>query len=164
MKPKPNPEAITTATGRLDTLLRRIRKDSLDWNVATRYSQDENTRFNEGLMINPRNQSTLFEMDQIDKTDFSHIQNMKIGEITDPYESQDEKGKTMYKIIKLKNRTDPHRANLRSDYSYLQDIALNEKMGRIIREWVNEKIETSYIYIDEGFKRCGLSNNNWVKQ
>ena len=162
--PKPNPEAVTTVIGRLDTLVRLIRKDSLNWNVAAlRYSQDEKTRFNGGLMINPNDYSTTFEMDQLERADFDVIKNMNIGEVSNPYESRDEKGRIVYKIIRLKDRTDPHRANLRSDYSFLSDAALNEKMHKVIREWVNEKIETSYIYIDESFKRCGLSNTNWLK-
>ena len=163
LTPKPNPEAIATATGRLDSLLRFIRKGELNWNVATRYSQDENTRFNGGLMINPRNQSTLFEMDQFEKADFEMIKKLKIGEVSDPYQSRDEKNKVVYKIVKLVDQSDPHRANLKDDYSFLQDLALNEKMNKVIREWVDEKIEFSYIYIDDGFKRCGLTNN-WLKQ
>jgi len=60
MTPKPNPEAVATATGRLDTIARLVRNDSLNWDVAAlRFSQDENTRFNSGLMINPRDHSTL---------------------------------------------------------------------------------------------------------
>ena len=169
MTPKPNPEAITTVTGRLDTLVRLIRKDSLDWDAATRYSQDEKTRFNGGLMINPDQgshlfQSTRFEMDQLEKADFDVIRNMNVGEISNPYESRDDKNRIVYKIVKMKDQTDPHRANLRADYSFLQDLALNEKMHKVINEWVDEKIETSYIYIDESFKRCRLSNTNWLKQ
>ncbi|MDR1171272.1 MAG: peptidylprolyl isomerase [Bacteroidales bacterium] len=164
MTPTPNPEAIAAVTGRLDTLVRLIRKDSLNWNVAVRYSQDEATRFNGGLMINPRDQSTLFEMDQMEKVDYDAVKNMKIGEISEPYASKDSKGKLVYKIVKLKDQSDPHRANLKSDYTFLSDIALNDKMNKVVRNWVDEKIETSYIYIDESFKRCGLNNVNWLKQ
>ena len=169
--PKPDPKAIATVIGRLDTLVRRIRTDSLDWNVAVRYSQDEKTRFNGGLMINgdsnsPLFQSTRFEMDQLGKAEFEVIKNknMKIGEISEPFVSRDEKNRIVYKIIKLKSQSDPHRANLKDDYNFLQDIALNEKTHKVITEWVNDKIETSYIYIEDSFKRCGLSNRNWLKQ
>lgn len=164
MTPKANPEAIATVTGRLDTLQRFIRKDSLEWNMAAfRYSQDENTRFNGGLMINPRTQGTLYEMDQIDKSDFDVIRDMKVNDISEPYMSKDDKGKTVYKIVKLKSRSDPHRANLKADYTFLSEIALNEKMNKTVKGWVDEKIEASYIYIDDSFRRCGLSNTNWLK-
>ena len=170
MNPKPNPEAIATVTSRLDSLAKLIRKGDLKWNTAVlRYSQDENTRNNGGLMINPNDksplfQSTRFEMDQFKKADFDVINQLKVGEISEPYESRDEKSRIVYKIVKVVDRTDPHRANLKSDYSYLAEAALNEKMIKTVREWVNEKIETSYIYIDESFKRCKLSNKNWLKQ
>ena len=164
MTPKPNPEAIATETGKLDSLVRLIRKDPQKWNMAALYnSQDENTRFNGGLMINPRDHSTLFEMDQFEKADYEVIKDLKIGEISEPYQSRDEKSRIVYKIVKLKNQSDPHKANLKDDYTFLQAAALNEKMNKVIMEWVNEKIETSYIYIDDSFKRCGLSNN-WLKQ
>jgi len=164
MNPKPNPEAIATVKGRLDSLARRIRSEELNWNTATIYSQDESTRFNGGLMINLRDQSTLFEMDQLEKADYEKIKTMKIGEISDPYESRDDKHRIVYKIIKLKSLSDPHRANLKQDYNFLAEMALNEKMMKVIKEWVDEKIESSYIYIDDSFKRCGLSNKNWLKQ
>ncbi len=167
MTPKPNPEAVATVTGRLDTLARLIRNDSLDWNVAAfRFSQDENTRNNGGLMINPHDHGTLFDWDQLEKEDYAVVKdmNMKIGQISAPYASKDDKAQLVYKIVKIKSLSDPHRANLKSDYSFLQDAALQTKMGSTIQDWVNEKIESSYIYIDESFKRCGLSNNSWLKQ
>ena len=167
MKPKPNPEAIATVTSRLDSLAQLIRKGVINWNAATaRYSADEKTRNNGGLMINPSDQSTLFELTHLEKVDYEVIinKNMKIGEISEPFESRDEKHRIVYKIVKLIDRTEPHRANLKSDYSFLADAALNEKGFKVIKEWVDEKIESSYIYIDESFKRCGLSNKNWLKQ
>ncbi len=167
LTPKPNPEAVAKVTARLDSIARLIRKDSLNWNTAALYySQDENTRFNGGLMINPRDHSTLFEMDQLEKADYNAIKNkdLKIGEVSEPYASVDDKQKTVYKIVKVKSLSNPHRANLKEDYSFLQDIARQDKMMSILNNWVSEKIETSYIYIEDSFKRCGLSNNNWLKQ
>ena len=165
LTPKPNPEAVETATNRLDSIAQLIRMEKINWNTAALFSsQDESTRFNGGLMINPRDQGTLFEMDQFEPTDYEVIKNLKkIGEISAPFQSRDDKGRIVYKIVKLQNQTDPHRASLKTDYSFLQDIALNDKMNKIIKEWVEEKIESSYIYIDGSFKRCGL-NNNWLKQ
>ena len=162
--PKPNPEAITTTTTRLDSLAQFIRKGDVKWDVAARFSADEKTRNNGGLMINPHDQSTLFEWTHLEKVDYEVLKNMKIGEISEPFESRDDKQRIVYKIVKLIDRTDPHRATLKSDYSFLAEIALNEKRMKVIKEWVDEKIESSYIYIDESFKRCGLSNQNWLKQ
>lgn len=165
LKPKPNPEAVATSTNLLDSLAQLIRTEKITWNTAALYySQDENTRFNGGLMINPNDQSTLFEMDQFEAADYEVIKKLKkIGEISEPFQSMDDKRRIVYKIVKLQNQTDPHRASLKTDYSFLQELALNDKMNKVVKEWVDEKIESSYIYIDASFKRCGL-NNNWLKQ
>ena len=161
--PKPSPEEITTATSRLDSIIHHVRLETIDWNrAAFLYSQDENTRFNGGLMINPATHGTFFDMDQLNRTDFLAIENLNIGEISEPFVTRDERGRIVYKVVKLINRTDPRRANLRDDYNFLQELALGEKMHKVFNDWVKEKIETSYIFIDESFRRCNLSNN-WLR-
>ena len=164
MTPKINPEAATTATTRLDSIVQAIRLEKINWNTAALYfSQDENTRFNGGLMINPYTHGTFFDMDQLERVEFTTIEKMNIGEISEPYLSRDDKNRQVYKVIKLVNRTDPRRATLKDDYNFLSEMALTEKMHKVIKEWVDEKLETSYIYVDDSFKRCLLSNN-WLKQ
>ncbi len=166
MTPKPNPEAIASATKKLDSIARVIRKDSLNWNTAVlRFSQDENTRFNGGLMINPNDRGPYFEMNQLPRADYSVIQNnnMKVGEISAPFASVDDKQKLVYKIIKLQTLTEPHRANMKDDYNFLQEIARQNKIMSTMYQWIEDKIETSYIYINESYKRCNL-RNSWVKE
>ncbi|MDR1667162.1 MAG: peptidylprolyl isomerase [Bacteroidales bacterium] len=164
MTPKPNPEAVEKATQQLDSIAQAIKDEKIDWNAAAfYYSQDENTRFNGGLMINPSDNSTLFELNQLGKTDYEVIKNMKVGEISAPFESVDEKNKPIFKIVKIKSLSDPHRANLKDDYAFLQQMTHNAKTMSVINKWVNEKIANSYIYIDDQFRRCGLSNKNWLK-
>jgi hypothetical protein len=41
-------------------------------------------------------------------------------------------------------------------------MALNEKMDNIIREWVEEKIESSFIFIAPSYRRCEM-NNDWLR-
>ena len=164
LTPKIDPEAIETATTRLDSIVQHVRLENITWNrAAFFYSEDENTRFNSGLIINPHTHGTFFDMDQLDRADLAAIQNLQIGEISAPFQSRDDRNRIVYKVVKLVNQTDPRRANLRDDYSFLQELALNEKMHKVIAEWVDEKIETSYIFIDDSFRRCRMSNN-WLKQ
>ncbi|MDR1673105.1 MAG: peptidylprolyl isomerase [Bacteroidales bacterium] len=164
MTPKPNPEAVEKSITRLDSIAQIIKDGKIDWNTAALYfSQDENTRFNGGLMINPDDHSTLFEMDKLVRMDYAVVRDLKVGEISLPFASVDGKNKTVYKIVKIKSLSDPHRANLKTDYAFLQDITRQQKTLSVINKWVNEKIETSYIYVDERFKNCGLNNINWLK-
>jgi peptidyl-prolyl cis-trans isomerase SurA len=164
MTPKVDPEATKTAVTRLDSIASLINSNILDWNRATLlFSRDERTRFNGGVMINPNTYSVRFDMDQFESSDFEVIKDLNVGEISSPYQSRDENNRIVYKIVKLNERSDPRRASILTDYDFLQELAMSEKMDKVVQEWVDEKIGTSYIYIDESFKRCGLSNN-WLKQ
>jgi peptidyl-prolyl cis-trans isomerase SurA len=164
MTPKPNPEAVEKATQRLDSIAQLIKDEKLEWNTAALYySQDENTRFNGGVMINPNDNSTQFEMDQLERADYSVVKELKVGKISAAFASVDEKHKPVFKIVKIKSLSDPHRANMKDDYNFLQEITQQNKTMSVVNEWVNEKIAVSYIYIEERFKRCGLSNNHWLK-
>jgi len=165
MTPKVNPEATATAIERLDSITRMVRNDdiNLSWNEAARFfSHDERTRFNGGLMINPHTFSTRFEMDHFERVDFNVIQHLNVGEISAPFQSRDENNRIVYKIVKLVDRSDPRRASLSTDFNFLSEMALHEKMDRIIQEWVEEKIESSYIFVDQSFRRCDM-NNNWLR-
>ena len=66
-------------------------------------------------------------MDEFEPTEYNIINNLKVGEISDPYESMDNKGKTAYKVIWLKNRTNPHVGDLKDDYNLFKAKALQIK-------------------------------------
>jgi len=162
MKPKVDPEAAQNTILRLDTLVNLIRQDSIQFELAARiYSEDKNTNVNGGLVINPMDNSTRFRMDDLQPAEFEVIRNMNIGEISQPFESIDENNKKVFKIIKLTDRTRPHLANLKEDYIVLQSMALTAKRERVFQEWINEKIETTYIVITDTYKNCTFNNKGW---
>jgi peptidyl-prolyl cis-trans isomerase SurA len=61
----------------------------------------------------------------------------------------------------LKNRTEPHKANLNDDYSKIQQVALAEKQNEYLQKWIEEKIPTFYIMVAEEFKSCE-SVTKWI--
>ncbi len=165
MKPKTDPDAVERTIYRLDSLANLIRKDSLRFETAARYfSQDKKTSVNGGIMINPVNNTTRFEMDELLTNEYYAIKDLKDGEISDPAKSYDENGKQVFKIIKINNRTKPHKANIQEDYVVLQNMTLAEKRDRVFNEWLQEKILSTYIQIDGSFKGCTFSNNGWFKE
>jgi peptidyl-prolyl cis-trans isomerase SurA len=91
-----------------------------------------------GKVINPRTNSSLFELDQMDTKDYLVIRDMKVGDISEPYESIDENGKIIYKVVTLKSRIEPHKANLQQDYHLFQAAARNEKEKKLIDKWIRE--------------------------
>ena len=164
MKPKIEPDAIIKTTNRLDSLATVIRTDTMTFATAARYfSQDEQTSVNGGIRINPYTNTTQFEMDELNTEDYYAIKDLEVGEITKAFESADDKGKQVYKILKVDSRTKPHRANLKDDYMTLQEMALANKKEQVLLEWIQEKILTTNIRIDESFKSCAFDHEGWVR-
>jgi len=157
MNPKADANARQKAIYKLDSLKQVIEDDSISFELAAKgYSEDEKTSVNGGLIVNPMTNAATFELDQLNTKDYYIIRNMDVGDISEPYESKDHNNKTCYKILQLKARTEPHRANLKQDYRLLQEMALERKNQEVMNEWYRRKKETTYIRVDDSFKHCAL--------
>lgn len=157
MNPKADANAKQTAIHKLDSLKTVIEADSILFSLAAKwYSEDPNTSVNGGLIVNPRTMAATFELDQLETKDYYMIRNMEVGNLSEPYESVDHKGKACYKLIQLKKRDEPHRANLKQDYVLLENMALSYKTNQTIQEWYSEKKESTYIHVDPAFEDCTL--------
>jgi peptidyl-prolyl cis-trans isomerase SurA len=158
MNPKADANAKQKAIYKLDSLKTVVEGDSLsfDW-AAKRYSEDSQTSVNGGLLVNPQTMASTFELDQLPTKDYYMIRNMKVGDMSEPYESTDHNHKLCYKVLYLKTRTEPHRANLKQDYMLLQNLALMNKNNEVLKEWYEEKKKTTYIRRDAAYSDCGDS-------
>lgn len=159
LQPKVDASSKSRALQKLDSIKALIDVDSISFHVAAiMNSEDEKTRANGGLMVNPVNQAATFELDQLETKDYYVVRELEVGEISAPYESTDENGKLCYKMVKLINRTEPHRANLKQDYLLLQNMALSEKQNDIMQEWYEDKKQKTFIRIDNSFESCNKIN------
>jgi peptidyl-prolyl cis-trans isomerase SurA len=158
MNPKADANAMQKAIAKLDSLKTVIEADSIsfDW-AAKYYSEDEKTSVNGGLVVNPQSNASSFELDELPTKDYYTIRNMEVGDVSEPFESTDHNHKVCYKILYLKSRTEPHRANLKQDYMLLQNMALAEKNNEVMNAWYEEKKQSTYISIDPAFRDCVLS-------
>jgi len=165
IKPKFAPEAITEANQRLDSLANFIREEKLTFEqAAAAYSWDKNSRNNGGLVINPNTMSPKWTLTELDPDVSKVIANMKINEISDPFETIDETSKqTVFKIIKLVRKTNAHRANVRDDYMDLSALYLEKKKQETLDKWIKEKQATTYIHIDDTYVNCQFKYSGWIK-
>lgn len=164
MKPRINLDARQKAMTKLDSIADAIRMDSISFELAARlYSQDKSTAINKGLMVNSYTNSSRFELKQLDTKDYVIARDLKLGEVSDPFESVDKNKKTVYKIIKLKSKTDPHRANLKQDYLLIQSMALAEKNNKVLDNWIIEKKQETYFKIDPSFMDCEVLKGKWIE-
>lgn len=164
MSPKVKPEAKLKAASFLDSVLVLIRTDTLSFDdAALKFSDDKNTKNNGGLMINPYNGTSKFEKKHIDPATNYVVQKLKVGQISDPFEGADDRGKAAYKIIVLKSKTPQHIANINDDYQFLREKALQAKKMKIVDEWIEKKQRETYIKIKENYRDCEFNYTGWLR-
>ena len=141
---------------------------TVSFDLAARfYSQDPATRTNGGQMADPNTGSSYFEIDQLKPEDYNAIKNLKEGEISEPFESRDNEGRsgnTVYKIIRLDKIIPSHTASFTNDYTMLMEQAKNELSMKAIDDFINEKLATTYIVIDPLFRECTFDYDGWYSK
>jgi len=165
MRPKITPEALQKASSQLDSIAEAIRKDKITFDQAAMfYSFDKTSRNNGGVMINPESLSSKFSVEELDPDVSKVITKMKINEISDPFQTTDETTKqTVFKIVRLTNKTIGHRANLQEDYQKLAELYLDKKKEDVLNEWISTQQAKTYIRIDNTYANCNFEFKNWIK-
>lgn len=66
-------------------------------------------------------------------------------------------------IVRLKERVEGHKATLSDDYNMLKQMATEHASDEIIRAWVEKKIASTYVRIEDGWNECDFKYKGWVK-
>lgn len=166
LRPKVSDKELTDGLTRLDSLRSDILKKEVTFEQAAQYiSQDKDTRYNQGIMYNQLSGSTKFEMSQLPQEVAKQVDKLQIGEISEPFIMIDaHTNREVVAIVKLKNRIEGHRATLRDDYETLKTNYEAYAKNKIISEWIENKINSTYIYIEEGWRDCKFQHDGWLKR
>ncbi|WP_242528099.1 peptidylprolyl isomerase [Allomuricauda sp. CAU 1633] len=158
-------ESIEKAVQELDTIRQQVLDGKYTFaDAALNFSDEKETKFDGGLLRNPINFDSRFELTKMDPTLYNQVRNIKDGEISKPIREDDPRGGApKFKIMKISNRYDEHKADFAKDYLKIQELALREKQFKAIKEWMDEHIEDTYIHVNTENKECDFANN-WVKE
>ena len=164
--PKVSAEAIEKAELRLDSIAMDIRANKFTFEAAASYlSDDKDTKNNNGLMANQSQDgyTSKFRMRDLPTEIASVVDTMKVGEISKSFKMVNQKGKTVCVIAKLINRTDAHRATITQDFQAMKDIVAARRKADYLKEWVQNKIKSTYIRINDNYKNCNFEYKGWMK-
>ena len=143
----------------LDSIKTQILNDSLDFSVAAnKFNEDPATKPTGGFLTDTEGNYRI-AVEKLDASTYFKVDVMKIGEISKPEVFTDAVGEQAVKILFLKSKTPPHRANLSDDYQLIKSAALNSKKQRIMNEWFNETKKSIYVKIDENYESCKILAN-----
>ena len=145
---------IKDAKDRLDSVRALMMAGQMDFGAAVaRYSDDEASKFTAG-QITGRDGSTYVTIDQLDKDMVVMLKDLKVGQYSQPTEYTDERGRKGVRVVYLKTKTEPHRENLKDDYSRIAARAIEEKKNGVLESWFIKKVVTYYVLVDDEYKAC----------
>ena len=164
LRPRISATDKVNAITRLDSIRQWIEKDSIQFEQAViRYSEDKNTVMNAGLMINPNTGSSRFEYQDLAPEIAKQIYNMKEGEVSQPFVMMDQtKNREVCAIVKLKKKTDIHRANLNDDFQAIKAMLEAKMSEEFIHKWILKKQKTTYVQIDPAWQGCDFQYPGWI--
>ena len=164
MRPRISATDKVNALQRLDSIRQRIIADSLLFEQAViRFSQDKNTVMNAGLMINPNTGSSRFEYQDLAPEIAKQIYNLKEGEVSQPFVMMDQtKNREVCAIVRVKKKTDIHRANLTDDFQEIKGMLERKLSAEFIHDWILKKQKTTFVQIDPEWRNCDFEFPNWL--
>jgi len=169
LKPRVPQEALDTALVRLDSIRSGIMQHKITFDeAATYFSSDKETRNNKGIMVNktPRSVNAgtpRFALNELNQDIAKVAGEMKEGEISEPFIMLNDKGRQVAAMIRITARHEGHRANINNDYQIIKQMAENARQQKLVDEWLQKKIEQTYVRIDPAWQGCELKYKGWLK-
>ena len=166
-KPRVDQEEIDEAISMLDSLVTDITNNKFSFDeAATFVSDDKDTRSNKGLMVNSTEmgRTSKFRMQDLPTEVARAVEQLKVGEISPAFTMTNNRGKTICAVVKLKARTEGHRATITEDFQIMKDVVLEKRKSEFIQNWVKEKIKKTYVRMKDRYKGCDYEYEGWVQE
>ena len=162
--PKISSLSLLEAKNKVDSIRTQIIAGNITFkDAAKKFSDEKETRNNGGQLYNPVTQDTRFELTKMDPLLYTQVRELKDDEISYPLIDEDNRGNKRYKILRVTNRYEEHIADFAQDYIKIKALALKEKQLKAIKDWMDEKIEDTYVKVSNENKVCEFENE-WIKQ
>ena len=164
LRPRISASDKVRAIERLDSIRREIADSTILFEQAViRYSEDKNTIMNSGLMINPNTGSSRFEYQDLAPEIAKQIYSMNEGDISQPFVMMDQtKNKEVCAIVRLKKKTDIHRANLTDDFQTIKGMLEQQLSSDFIHNWILKKQKETFVQISPEWQGCDFEYPGWI--
>lgn len=164
--PEFSSDEMSDAAMKMDSCYQALVAGTITWDEAVvKYSNDEDTKQNRGIITDPRTgeqEWSTENLNEIDQQIYILTNTLKVGEFSSPsLYANIYDGKQGVRIVRIKSKTEPHKANMEQDYALIKRAAENEKRELTLQKWTQDKIGNAYVKIDDDYKNCNFTNN-WL--
>ncbi len=164
-RPVVSEEAIGKSLERLDSLRNDINDSKFTFDqAASVLSDDKDTRNNKGVMFHDEMgvRTSRFQLQDLPSEVALAVDGLKDGEISKPFQMM-KNGRTVCAIVKLKHRTEGHKATITEDFQVMKNVVLAKMRKEKIHQWVVEKIKNTYVRINDRYRDCEFEYQGWIR-
>ncbi len=155
IKPPYTTADYKAAIEKLDSIRTILVSGKLTFQEAVgKYSADEMSNRTGGMIADPQTGATQMEIDKLDPALVLMTDTLKPGNYSAPHVFANERGEMFVRIVYMKSITVPHKANLNDDYNKIQEVALQQKKGQRMNQWLLEKAPSFYLKVDPDYQQC----------
>ena len=165
-KPVVSDDAIDKSLQRLDSIRNNIIEGKFPFEAgASLISDDKDTRNNNGLMANVTQdgRTSRFQLADLPPEVAKAVDTLAVGGISAPFRMINERGKTVCAIVKLKSRTEGHKATITEDFQVMKNLVLNKRREEKLHQWVVDRIKSTYVHINDRYRNCQFQYEGWVR-
>ena len=156
LKPKYSSTSLQNARLRIDSIYNKIKNNEISFSQAIKSYSDDDTKNNNGLLINPSNGSSTYTIAELGSSIKYLIEGLNENDFTKPVKVESNEG-SIYRILNVVEKISSHTANLDLDYDFFQTQALNFKKQEKLDEWIEKRIKNTYVELKEIDKNCKSS-------
>tara|TARA_B100000900_G_scaffold370214_1_gene348555 strand:+ start:4834 stop:6114 length:1281 start_codon:yes stop_codon:yes gene_type:complete len=163
LKPKPNSYSKQQANEKINEIFNKINLNEISFNEAVKLYSDHPSKNNKGLITNPMDMSTLLVLNDLPPLLKSKLTRVNKGDILNVGYIDGIENDFAYRIFKINNKIDEHKATFENDFTTINNIATTFKRDQIIEEWIRDQILKTFIKIDNNLINCSFKNY-WTKK
>lgn len=155
IKPAVTTSDFKSSMATLDSLYNMLTTGKMTFSEAVgKFSTDEAAKRTGGMIADPSTGNTDLDITKLDPGMVLMLDSMKQGSYSKPHVFYNDMHEQSCRIVFMRNRTVPHKANLKDDYSRIQEVALVEKKNLKMVGWMASKISSFYLKIDPKYGTC----------
>ncbi len=165
-KPVVSDDAVEKSMSRLDSIRSDILAEKFTFEAgASVLSDDKDTRNNNGLMGNATQEgrTSRFKLADLPSEVAKAVDKLKVGEISEPFQMVNERGKTVCAIVKLKNRTEGHKATITEDFQVMKNVVVEKRRQECLHQWVVNIIKSAYVRVNDRYRDCQFEYEGWIR-
>jgi len=163
IKPKFSSLSLQNARENINSIKSDLDSSLISFKDAIQKYSDDESKNNGGLIINPKNGTTFFTFEELDPSIRYIVERMNIGDVSDPSLSKSQDGtQAAYRLVKLNNKIEEHKANIVDDFDLLKEYALSNKKQSVLEKWVSDNLANTYINISNDLSECACYKK-WIK-